>query len=52
VEELGNQELKVVMVDIQHLMDKSVMQEVVEEVDKIGLLAMEVGEVVEQEEEE
>ena len=52
MEELGNQELKVVMVDIQLSMAKSVMQEVVEEVVLIGLLAMEVGEVVEQEEEE
>jgi hypothetical protein len=52
VEELDNQELKVAMVDIQLSMAKSVMQEVVEEVDRIGLLVMEVGEVVEQEEEE
>jgi hypothetical protein len=52
VEELDNQELKVAMVDIQLSMAKSVMQEVVEEVVLIGLLVMEVGEVVEQEEEE
>jgi hypothetical protein len=45
VEELDNQELKVAMVDIQLSMAKSVMQEVVEEVVLIGLLAMEVGEV-------
>jgi hypothetical protein len=45
VEELGNQELKVAMVDIQLSMAKSVMQEVVEEVVLIGLLVMEVGEV-------
>jgi hypothetical protein len=52
VEELDNQELKVAMVDIQLLMAKSVMQEVVEEVVMIGLLVMEVGEVEVQEEEE
>ena len=45
MEELDNQELKVAMVDIQLSMAKSVMQEVVEEVVTIGLLAMEVGEV-------